>query len=294
MIGYRISLDELKERIEGHKPGWLARAAERKEAFRQAGKFNEKKSIWSEIKPVYMTLQGGEKCIFCERKLEAVEKGTGEQAVEHFRPKGAITAWHPSQSIINEGIVVTEPPDDARGYYLLAYHPFNYTASCIPCNSALKGSKFPILGDYDYTAEELIDLKNERPLLIYGLGDIDSDPEELIQFHGASPRPVAASGYKRHRALVTIEFFALDDVDARKNLIRERAVVITAIYPQLRNLEEGTKAEKKVARQLVDGFTSPNSMHTNCAKSFKNLFDSDPDEALRVFEKAAEMIETIS
>jgi hypothetical protein len=294
MIGYRIALKDLNARIEAHKPGWSARAKERKEAFRKAGKFNEKKSIWSEIKPVYMTLQGEAKCIFCERKLESVEKGTGEQAVEHFRPKGVITAWKGSAAIINAGINVTPPPADARGYFLLAYHPFNYTASCIPCNSALKGSKFPILGKYDYLAEEPPKLASERPLLIYGVGDIDDDPEQLVEFYGVSPTPVAAKGYERHRAMVSIEFFALDDLNIRKNLLRERAVVITALYPQLKGLTEGSKARRRIAKQLVDGFTSAKSAHTNCARSFKRLFDTAPEEAQRVFELTAGLIETIS
>jgi hypothetical protein len=295
VIGYKITRADLEKLIDADNKTWRNRAAERTKQFRTAGKFNEKKSIWSEIKPIYMTLQGGAKCIFCERKLESVEKGKGEQAVEHFRPKGAITAWTPSARLQELGVKVTTPPDDARGYFLLAYHLFNYTACCNPCNSILKSSKFPITGDYDYTGEDPVELKSEKPLLIYAVGDIDEDPEELIEFMGISPRPVVnAKSYRRFRALVSIEFFALDDVDLRKNLVRERAMVISALHPQLENLTNANKTKRERAERLVAGFTSPNSAHTNCAKSFKRLFESDPEKAERVFDEASRHIDTIS
>lgn len=47
--------------------------------------------------------------------------------------------------------------------------------------------------------------------MIYPIGDFDTDPEDLIAFHGASPQAKAPGGIDQHRALVTIAFFKLDD-----------------------------------------------------------------------------------
>jgi len=78
--------------------------------------------------------------------------------------------------------------------------------------------------------------------LIYPIGSLDEDPETLIEFHGTSPRPVAASGYRRNRALVTIELFKLDDPDERI-LYRDRALVIMALYPLLEKTVDGPKSK---------------------------------------------------
>lgn len=290
MIAYRISPQGLRGLIEAHKPGWTARADARTGEFRAAGRFSEKSSIWSEIKAVYMKLQGESKCIFCERKLEGLEYGAGEQAVEHFRPKGAITPWKPSRRLVDQGLKVTAPPKDARGYFLLAYHPLNYTACCHPCNSALKSSKFPVAGKYKYLGTDPQRLLAEKPLLIYAVGDFEDDPEDLIEFYGVSPRAKQPTGYERFRALVTIEFFALDDATARKNLVRERAMVIIALYPQLKNQKAGSAVEKAVAGPLIGAFTSDNAPHANCARSFVRLFEQKPAEAQALFEEAGKFV----
>jgi hypothetical protein len=146
VIGYPVSREELCRLIEAHVPGWLDRATERTAQFRRQRKYEETSTIWSEVKAVYMQLQGGAKCAFCERKLEAVEYGKGEQAVEHFRPKGNIAAWKMPAALAAQGTPstqrATEPPAKLGGYYLLAYDVFNYSAACNPCNSALKRDYF--------------------------------------------------------------------------------------------------------------------------------------------------------
>ena len=88
-------------------------------------------------------------------------------------------------------------PPGNNGYYRLAYHIFNYAAACKPCNSALKKNGFPIAGTYRLEADDLEALKDEEAYLIYPLGDMDEDPEELIEFHGVVPRPIAARGHRR-------------------------------------------------------------------------------------------------
>jgi hypothetical protein len=112
----------------------------------------------------------------------------------------------------------------------------------------------------------------------------------LIRFHGLSPHAAAKSGHKRLRALVTIEFFQLDN-PSRRNLIRERATIIVALFPALKSLAgRATKAEKSLALQIVNGFTAVSSAHTNCAQSFRQLFESNPAEAHEVFERAANLL----
>jgi hypothetical protein len=295
VIGYSVPQEELEALLEEESPGWLQKATARTEAFREKGRYEEKSSIWSVVKPAFMRLQGECKCAYCERKLEHVSYGRIEQDVEHFRPKGKVRAWRVPSRLKALGVNVSDVPNGAPGYYLLSYHPFNYAAACKPCNSALKKNYFPILGEYDFDGQDPRDLLDEKPLLIYPLGDFDESPECLIRFYGVSPQAVAEGGYRRFRALVTIEFFKLDDVVKRKNLIRERATIIVALYPQLEKLAGSTSAsEKAKARELVKGFTSPKSPHTNCALSFKRLYESAPAEAEAIYDRAVALIVSIS
>ncbi len=294
MIGYRVTKAELETLINAEVPDWLTRAAAKTAEFRVKGFYEEASSIWSEVKVVYMRLQGNSKCAYCERKLESIDLGKIEQDVEHFRPKSNVRAWPAPKPLTDAGIVFTAAPPPGKGYYLLPYHPFNYSAACKPCNTSLKKDCFPIAGKYDLPNDDPVKLKKEKPLLIPPVGDFDTAPEDLIKFHGVSPQAVAKRGYRRARALVTIEFFKLDDEAKRKNLLRERAMIITVLYPQLKTLTTGTVTEKKIAATLVKACTAPQAPHTNCARSFQRLFQTDPAEAAQVFEKAALLMDSIS
>ncbi len=290
MIGYPIARDDLEAVIEQNKKGWLKRARDRTTGFIQAKKYQEKKSIWSEVKPTYMAHQGESKCAYCERKLESVTFGKGEQDVEHLRPKGNVRSWRPSDKLEGKGISIADVPAKSHGYYKLAYDVFNYAASCKPCNSGIKGDRFPIAGAYDVAGADVRELLKEKPYLIYPIGDFDKPPEELIRFRGISPQPVAKSGHDRDRALVTIDFFRLDD-QKRKNLLRERAIIIVLLHPQLEKLAEGaTGSEKSDAEAIVQGCLSSKSLHTNCATSFKKLHDRDRAEAKAVFDRAVGLV----
>ncbi|HET7232513.1 MAG TPA: hypothetical protein VFJ16_21065 [Longimicrobium sp.] len=281
MIGYRISLAELQARVEAYKPGWLARGAALTAAIVGRGRYmNEKKPIWSEIKPVYMQLQGESKCAYCERQLESVELGKGEQAVDHFRPKKRVMRWRVAAALKDEGVTVAPPPPRSRGYHKLAYHLFNYAAACAPCNSILKKDYFPVANGYDQSGDDPVLLAAEEPYLIYPLGDFDADPEALIEFYGVSPKPVAAAGHDRHRALVTIAFFQLDAVEKRKNLFRDRAMMLVALHAVLQAANgTGTAEERREAQGVVEAATAPNAAHTNCARSFKRLYERNPGDA---------------
>ncbi|QBP77578.1 hypothetical protein E2K99_22430 [Herbaspirillum huttiense] len=287
MIGYKISYKDLKARVDAHSPSWMARASTRTAGFISAGKYEETASIWSEIKSVYMRLQGEGKCIFCERKLESEQYGKGEQDVEHFRPKGRVRAWKVPASLKAQGVKITNPGLAASGYYRLPYHLFNYGVACKPCNSALKSDCFPIARTYDFDGDDPDALLSELPLLIYPIGDFDNNPEDLIEFAGASPHPIQVSGYGRDRAQTTIEFFALADTDARKNLFRERAIILIALWGQLEAAKSSTNTK---AVEAVRAFQSENSAHANCARSFVRLYKANRSAAEGHFNAALDFV----
>jgi hypothetical protein len=241
-----------------------------------------------------MRLQGGSKCAFCERKLESEEFGKGEFAVEHFRPKANVKAWPLPDSLGAQGVSLAEPPSGKGGYYLLAFDIFNYSAACIPCNSALKRDYFPVAAAHNLSGGRPEDLLSEQPLLLYPIGDFDDDPEDAIYFYGYLSQPVAASGHLRRRALVTIEFFQLNS-QKRKNLLVERARVLVGLYPSLEVLAGAAKrADKLEAQEVVDAATSAAAPHANCARSFRKLYARDADEARELFHLAVRLIRSVS
>jgi hypothetical protein len=295
VIRYPVSRKDLESMIEAQSPDWLHRVKARTDEFRNQGFYEEKTSIWSEVKPVYMRLQGDSKCAYCERQLEDIPYGTIEQDLEHFRPKKRVKPWPAAKSLRDRNIPFTKAPNQDRGYFLLPYHIFNYSTVCKPCNSILKKNYFPIAGRYNLDGENARALSKEKPYLIYPIGNVDDDPATLIKFSGASPQPVARSGHKRNRALVTIDFFKLDDLTNRKNLFRDRVMMIVALYPQLENLKRAAGAVKQPeAKKLVEAYTKPTAPHTNCARSFERLYRASPKEAGQVFASAVQLITSIS
>ena len=291
MIAYRISLAELEQLIDAEKTTWRSRAKQRTAKFKRAGKYSESSSIWGEVKQVYMRLQGGSKCIYCERKMEAGVASGPEQDVEHYRPKGNVAAWSVPAALSH--LSFTAAP--GKGYHVLAYHLFNYSSSCKPCNEVLKSDFFPIAGAYRLTGEDPSQMKDEKPYLIFPFGDLDEDPETLIGFHGIAPQALAASGFQRERALVTIHFFLLHDTEQRKNLVLERARTIITLFPFLKTLKgRASAATKTEAREIIGLFTSPKAPHTNCARCFERLFQSQPQQAKQVFDDARNLIRSNS
>jgi hypothetical protein len=218
VIRYDIDPDDLQARVERHAPGWTARAQTRTDAFRQRRRYEEGTSIWSEAKPVFMELQGDGKCCFCERKFESGNLGRYELDIEHFRPKGNVRNWPCPQSLIDDGVTLTSPPDANNGYYLLSYNLLNYAVACKACNSGLKKAYFPIAGAYDTDGDDPREMTAEQPWLLYPIGRLDVDPEDVITFDGFLPQSNAADHLLQLRGLVTIEFFRLDDVIGRKSV----------------------------------------------------------------------------
>lgn len=281
MIRYPATLEEIRARVEQDVPGWSARAESRAENFRRKEKYEERSSIWSEVKPVFMRLQGEGKCGFCERKFESEELGRHELDIEHFRPKRKVKKC--PQSRVGEGIRLTTPAAGNKGYYLLAYHLLNYAVACKPCNSGLKKDYFPIAGDYCLKGEEPAEMRAEQPWLIYPIGSEDVDPEDVVSFRGIFPRSEHADPDLRKRGLATITFFGLDDVNARKNLLRERAQIVVLLHGQL---AKATDRHAAAARELVDSLLASSAPHANCARSFARLFRDDRAEADSVAEEA--------
>ena len=281
MIRYAVTLEELRARVERDVPGWGARAKRRTGKFRRKKKYDERSSIWSEVKPVFMELQGAGKCCFCERKFESGELGRHELDIEHFRPKRNVKRC--PQRRVGEGIRLTAPPEGNHGYHLLAYHLFNYAAACKPCNSGIEQGYFPIAGDYHLRGEHPAEMRAERPWLFYPTGSMDVDPEDVISFRVVFPRSEHTSQNLKQRGLATIAFFALDDVSARKNLLRERAMVIVLLRGQL---GRATDHHDAAAGAFAESLLASNSPHANCARSFTRLFLEDRAEADAVAEEA--------
>lgn len=221
--------------------------------------------------------------------------GAIEHDVEHFRPKGEVAAW-PTGAIRRErGIDYPFPTGaaDARGYYWLAYHPLNYCASCKKCNTPLKSNYFPIAGDRGPRLGEVAALnENETPFLLYPLGNLDEDPEELIFFVGINPAPTRRSGPRKRRAMVTIDFFELD---TREELFRERANQLVALANALFVLSGNPSPEnQQFAERTIFRLQAPESPHANCVKSAMELYQSDPETARELFIAAGDYLESLS
>lgn len=276
MIRYDVTPDDLQVMVEESAPGWAVRAQERTESFRAKGKYEERGPIWSEVKPVFMRVQGEGKCCFCERKFESGASGRYELDLDHFRPKGNIRKWPCPQYLLDEGVSLTVPPDSGKGYYLLPYHLLNYAAACKQCNTGLKKDYFPIAGRYALDGEDPREMDAEQPWLLYPIGRLDVDPEDVIAFHGILPHSKSDDPFLRLRGVVTITFFGLDDGICRKNLMQQRAMVIVLLHTYMVKAEDHGDIE---AEAFVNSRLAPTEMHTNCARSFERLFRSNRIQA---------------
>ena len=291
MIRVPITQDELEALIEEEEPGWSARA-KTKTAEIEDNPSLRITSIWSPVKPVYMTLQNS-KCIYCEKEIEPQPI---EQDVEHFRPKNNVKRWPvPRWMKEEEDIHVQQPQTGSEnGYRLLAYHPLNYAAACKTCNSICKRDYFPIAGSRRSRSKNPVRMRVEKAYLIYPLGDFDDDPEALIEFHGLSPQAKASRGFQRKRALVTIDVLKLDDAIERKGLLRDRANKIEHLYFALRSSQSENTNEADMGHQAVSRLIRPGNGHTNCLRCFKKLFETNRMEADQIYNDAVGFLESVS
>lgn len=288
MIRYAVGRQQLLDDIEAEKPGWLQRAKAATAANAAAGHYTAGADIWGEIKRVYIRLQH-EKCVYCESKLQGSELAAKVHEVEHFRPKSRLRAWPGSASRLPPGYTAPCPtggPSDV-GYYLLAYHPFNYAIACTRCNSTLKSDWFPVRGKRKVRLADPSWGHAEDPLLIYPISDLDDDPASLIGFDGVLPEPVTTDLQKAQRAAVTITFFALDAED----LTSRRASILFPLWIVLR--AQAQTADPQLAADAagaVKAICAPAAEFSACAASFKALFAADPTKAAALAQAARGLI----
>ncbi len=261
---------------------WLDKAKASTKNNRDAADYVDKGPSWSEIKPVYLEIQG-HKCAYCEKPLVAEDLGATD--MEHYRPKSSVKAW-PTRKIRRDRKIDYSIPENSsadRGYYLLTHHLWNYVASCKKCNS-LKSNFFPTQGPLVLNNDEPRNSNHEQPYLLYPLGDHDVDPETLIRFEGVLPILTTGDAELRMRALVTLDFFNLVN---RSSLIEQRAGVIDHLYHALLVANSDLSADvRSGAIESVSVAVHDSSAHASCARSFKELFLIDRDEANRIFQGA--------
>jgi hypothetical protein len=297
MVRYDVSPAELEARIDTLKPAWRSTARAKTEAIRARGRYDKKLDGegWGDIKPVFMALQAN-KCAYCERKLSGPPYGNREHDVEHFRPKSRLRAW-PDKRMHRH---LVDPATgqlkkfafplgsaEAQGYALLAFEPLNYCTACARCNQSLKSDFFPVRGTRVMAQGNPARLKAEKAFLLYPIGRIDDDPAGLITFAGVVPKPVARRGFKRERAEITIDFFALDSED----LAEERADILTKLFFPLQVLSRGPgDPDHAAALEVLRVATSARAPHSRCARAFQEAFDADPALARQYFDHANEVL----
>jgi hypothetical protein len=278
MIRYDFDPVTVERDIRNVDPNWFKKAEARKLKFKLLHRYEEKSSIWSKAKPAFMRLQMS-KCAFCERQFENPDYGKIEFDVEHFRPKSSVAAW--PDPVRHPGLRYTFSTGgaNARGYYWLAYELQNYAASCKVCNTALKLNFFPIAGKRGRLQATLSALARERPFLCYPIGNIDNDPEELVTFLTTTAVPAKASGHKRRRGQIIIDFFALNQ---REQLHRERARMIGLFGAALKAEARGTATAADT--ELIARMTLPLLPHAACLRAFKRLWAQDRVTAERAYD----------
>lgn len=286
MIRYSSTRAELQQRISAVRSDWLSRAGDLTNAVVASGGHDGTPSaIWSEIRTVFVDIQF-RKCAFCERDMAATPLGGSEQAVEHYRPKGATKPWRPDVTDGFWELVGGDLTDgNADGYYWLAWHEENYATSCAICNSRLKANYFPIFGEPGAATRTPRQLRSEKPALPYPIGDVDVDPETILTFEGILPIPASSTPAIRRRALVTIRFFALD---TREELLYGRAQLILKhkICRTVRNDPQvGAIASASLAAMTLDA-----APHAACMRAFDRLVTQDPVKADQLVETAKQYL----
>lgn len=289
MIRYSISENALRAHIVAVDANWFAKTTAALAALPTPPASSDFRRLWSIVKEVYIDLQHS-KCCFCEKPLE----GKIEQDVEHYRPKTEVKQWRIPKRLTTLGVTAQQPAngDSEIGYAQLAYNPFNYAMACKTCNSTLKRDLFPIEGVRDSAGNNPSHMAGENALLIYPIGDIDVDPEDLIEFIGLSPVPKHGGAFERRRAFVTIEIFKLDDNKKRRPLFKQRAYLLKLLFLELDGLAKTAVPMRRQRHQAaIDALTSSQAPFTNCMRSFVRLYNSDPQRAELIADECQDFIE---
>jgi hypothetical protein len=266
VIRHDCTFADIEAAVDKIDPAWREKAAARTEKFIEDGTYKEASAIWSTVKPVFMRIQRF-KCIFCERQFENELYGKIEFDLEHFRPKSSVKSW-PNAELHDYVYDFATGDANDNGYYWLPYALDNYAAACKVCNSGLKSNYFPILGPRRTTPGST---QSERQALCYPIGADDNDPAELVTFIATTAVPKAASGAKRRRGQIIIDFF---DLNRREQLHRERAYMIILIGNSLAAIDSGIGDDGDDA--VVAASVEPGHMHTACVLAYRQLWNSDP------------------
>lgn len=282
MIRYPVKDAELRAQITKESKNWFTSATTNTTALVAAKKYDKEKvsENWSDIKGAFIEIQS-RKCAYCERQLEEYKV---EHDVEHFRPKGRVSAWPTKSSKIKYDFPVGGESD--VGYYKLAFDYRNYAVACKSCNSSLKRDAFPVAGSRKLGETDPAVLAQEKPLLLFPLGEGGDDAAALIGFEGVVPVARADKGYDQQRARVTIDFFRLE---RRDHLRIERARVITALRLALA-LVDTASPDAASAKGAVEVACREGSAHSNCANCFVQMWKKDAAGARKLADAAQEFL----
>ena len=324
--GTAITLESLREAVEADAAGhdnpdirkalknWLAKADERtaqlvaSKAYFDLEKWRKLKGAsktsipkpttveWSSVKHLFMAIQN-DKCAYCERKLAARgQGGAAEHDLEHFRTKNPVKPW-PAPPVID---FETGGRFDA-GYYWLAFHLLNYCTACKKCNTGFKSSYFPVAGTRIEPPDGLSPraIRSEQPFLIYPLGTIDDDPEDVIRFLGLAANPPAsdpllsererADAHRNKRARVVVAFFGLN---SRDELLWGRAEKLRELEKSLAQINSGIENDAKPAQDDIKRLTSGFSEHTACVRAMVRLYMADAKKARLYFAAVREYLDS--
>lgn len=279
------------DKSQGRTKAWPVRAAAALKKF-QAKPNGQLDALWSQIKPVYVRIQGGSgKCAFCERLLGADEVAAYESDVEHFRPKKGVTPWPPSEPIGQTPYPADLPNSKGKGngYRHLPYHELNYIVACKTCNTRCKANYFPVAGRHSFAAKSPVALRNkEKPYLIYPLGGMDDDPETLITFVGckAVPAKPKSDTYNWNRARISIAFFLLNDPAREDQLILERATRLDLLGHKIETFEKSSASNRDAAWDEVKAEGAASQPHAGCVRAMIRLYARDAITARKLIADA--------
>jgi|HubBroStandDraft_4_1064222.scaffolds.fasta_scaffold128699_1 hypothetical protein len=271
MIRYPVSTSALERLINSRVPNWLRDAAERTHFHRiHRGYFAKSETLpdgkkarefWNRIKGVFITAQYG-KCAYCESKPES---SSIQWDIDHFRPKSGVVEWRYN---------IQTGPGMPEGYYMLAYDFGNYAAACKTCNSIYKRNFFPIEHHRIVHGQTIADHQDEGAFLIYPLGDMAEDPEQLIAFNGVDAIARDASP----RGQLVIDFFQLN----REGLQRSRA---EWLFYTFRTAFDGYIEGTSNGGRAMEWLLSYEAQYTSCSRCFLDLCLNDPDAAEHQYQK---------
>lgn len=197
--------------------------------------------IWRDYKSNFAATQH-RKCAYCETKT-----ATDVGAVDHFRPKSAVseleddpTTWGREKPHLTNVEGRRPRPLSDRGYWWLAYEWSNLLFACERCNTAWKGSLFP-LADPSRRASRPGQEVDEVPLLLDPYGD--EDPANHLRFNdlgSVEPKDGSPMGFE------TIRTLGFDRRESLRDVRKEKARRASWLVKSLR------EAKAEAVDEIID------------------------------------------